>query len=930
VFDQFNRYAERLIKLFNLRSSQAFSLFNQIVSIKDIDRLDTFIREHMLEQTSADEQVKELKNNYHDLTASYKALQMAQKQQTMLLPMIKHADEYEERQEKIEAARRSATVTPFYFAFRKNELLERALAAETAAAEEQGEIEDSLDKKLSGLRERQGELKANIRTNAAGQRLQQIQQQMRDIASLQDNKRKQAERYNRAAQALKRALYSDEASFTATRTWAKDTRSSLDTKRKSLTSERDKHIERRGTLEAAIRELKNEIDSLQQRKSRISDADDRIRRNLSKALRIPEDQLPFTGELIQIRQSEHAWEPAIQRLLRGYGRRLLVAHRHYQSVSQYVNENHLNGRLVYVRVNSDEQRPQSKPEDRNALYYKLDINPDPQYGGFASWLHNDLIANQHFICCNTLQDYHRHMYALTREGQIRRGTQHEKDDRRRIGDVTEYVLGWDNRTKIEALNRQGQETFDEFEKVREEIAKIDQQLDRLNDGKSHLETLIDIETFDEIDWHSEEKRHSDLLREKQELESSSDVLKTLQRQLTDVEADIQKTTGQLRDVQNRLATHRVNIDRYQTEGQACAAEMKRAPDDTETFAPAIEAELRGEELLLDNIGRLEREITARFNNRAQTLVSNQQRLGEQIVGAMGNFRQEFPTVSEELDASLDAVPAYRDLLARIQRDDLPRYTERFKRMLDENMIRNLTLFKGQLEEQYKRIEDSIRKLNESLHHINYSDSTYIEIAFKRTKNEEVNLFRRTLNTALGDAANFSYEAAYERVRPIIERFDSDVRWTRLVTDVRNWLEFSAVERFRETGEEKETYSDSSGKSGGQKVKLAYTILASAVAYQYGLESSEVRSKTLRLVVVDEAFSKSDERNSRFAMELFRTLGFQLVVVTPLDKFSVVEPYIGVVHFVTNNQQENDSQVVDLTIKEFQARRAELNVDGVAL
>jgi hypothetical protein len=44
----------------------------------------------------------------------------------------------------------------------------------------------------------------------------------------------------------------------------------------------------------------------------------------------------------------------------------------------------------------------------------------------------------------------------------------------------------------------------------------------------------------------------------------------------------------------------------------------------------------------------------------------------------------------------------------------------------------------------------------------------------------------------------------------------------------------------------------------------------------------------------------------------------------------VEPYIGVVHFVTNNQQENDSQVVDLTIKEFQARRAELNVDGVAL
>ncbi len=51
-----------------------------------------------------------------------------------------------------------------------------------------------------------------------------------------------------------------------------------------------------------------------------------------------------------------------------------------------------------------------------------------------------------------------------------------------------------------------------------------------------------------------------------------------------------------------------------------------------------------------------------------------------------------------------------------------------------------------------------------------------------------------------------------------------------------------------------------------------------------------------------------------------------MVVTPLDKFSVVEPYIGVVHFVTNNQQENYSQVMDLTIKEFQAKRLELSMD----
>lgn len=929
MFDQFNRYAERLRKMFNLRSDQAFNLFKQIVSIKDIDRLDTFIRDHMLEQTSADERVKELKDNYHDLTASHKMLQMAQKQRDMLTPMVKHADDYDERQRKIEAARRSAVIAPFYFAYRKRDLLAEALRAEHEAADEQHAIEDSLETRLSQLREKQGELKADIRSDSAGQRLQQIDQQLRDIRALQDSKRKVAERYDRAAQALKRPPYSDEATFTTTRRWAKETHSNLDARRKILTNGRDEQVQLQGVLVKAMRDLQNEIESLQQRKSRIAEADDKIRRNLAQELRIPQGNLPFIGELIQVRPTEHTWEPAIQRLLGSYGRRLLVSQQFYQSISQYVNQNHLHGRLVYIRVSADDQRPQSKPEEPNALFHKLDINPDPQFKQFSEWLHNDLIANQYFVCCKTLQEFQRQKYALTRAGQIRRGTQHEKDDRRSLGDASEYVLGWDNRAKIEALYQQGRAKYDEAEAVRQKIAEIDQQLERLNDGKAHLETLLGIEAFQEIDWHSEQERQDDLLAEKQQLATASDKLKALQTQVTAVENDIQQIANQLKAIQETLATHRANIRRYETDQQVCEAELEHVPADAGEFEQSIQSELNGEVLTLEHISRLEREITARFNNRAQTLVSNQQRLGEQIVSEIGNFRQEFPTMTEELDASLDALPAYRALLAHIEHDDLPQYTDRFKRMLDENLIRNLTLFKGQLEEQYKAIEDSIRKLNGSLHQINYSDSTFIEINYKRTRNAEVNDFRKALNTALGDAANFNYLTAFERMKDIIERFEQDTRWMRLVTDVRNWLEFSAVERFRETGEEKETYSDSSGKSGGQKVKLAYTVLASAVAYQYGLENSETRTKTLRLVVVDEAFSKSDERNSRFAMELFRTLGFQLVVVTPLDKFSIVEPYIGVVHFVTNNQKENYSQVMDLTIKEFQAKRTELNVDNIA-
>src|SRR5260221_5390992 len=232
-----------------------------------------------------------------------------------------------------------------------------------------------------------------------------------------------------------------------------------------------------------------------------------------------------------------------------------------------------------MRVSADDQRPQNKPEDLHAIFHKLHINPDAQHQAFAQWLYDDLISNQHFICCNTLQEFQRQKYALSREAQIRRAAQHEKDDRRRLGDASDYVLGWDNRSKIEALNLQGRTKYDELESVRSKITEIDQQIERLNNGKGHLDTLISIEAFQEIDWHSEKKRQDDLLAEKQRLESASDKLKALQSQLNAVEGDIQQTTTQLKAIQETLANHRVNIQRYESDQQACDIELERIPND---------------------------------------------------------------------------------------------------------------------------------------------------------------------------------------------------------------------------------------------------------------------------------------------------------------------------------------------------------------
>jgi uncharacterized protein YPO0396 len=137
--------------------------------------------------------------------------------------------------------------------------------------------------------------------------------------------------------------------------------------------------------------------------------------------------------------------------------------------------------------------------------------------------------------------------------------------------------------------------------------------------------------------------------------------------------------------------------------------------------------------------------------------------------------------------------------------------------------------------------------------------------------------------------------------------------------VRNWFTFSASERVRDTDAEWEHYRDSDGKSGGQKEKLAYTILAASLAYQFGLEWGAERSRDFRFAVIDEAFGRGSDVSTRYALDLFGKLGLQLLIVTPLQKVHVIEPYVHAIGFV-DNPDGRYSRVQTLTIEEFRSRR----------
>jgi uncharacterized protein YPO0396 len=171
------------------------------------------------------------------------------------------------------------------------------------------------------------------------------------------------------------------------------------------------------------------------------------------------------------------------------------------------------------------------------------------------------------------------------------------------------------------------------------------------------------------------------------------------------------------------------------------------------------------------------------------------------------------------------------------------------------------------------------------------------------------------------------------VKAIIDRFrgrdgltELDRRWTAKVTDVRSWFLFGASERWRHDYTEYEHYSDSGGKSGGQKEKLAYTILAASLAYQFGLEWGAVRSRSFRFVVIDEAFGRGSDESAQYGLKLFAQLNLQLLIVTPLQKIHIIEPHVASVGFV-HNEQGRDSRLRNLSIEAYRAEKAEQEAKG---
>jgi len=933
LFESFPPYGAWFRRRFGIENEQALDLFHQTVSMKSVGNLTDFVRSHMLEPFDVAPRVSALIAHFDDLNRAHEAVLKAKRQVSLLAPLVADCERHNDLvvlSDELTACRDA--LKPFFASLKLQLLNKRITTLEDDWTRQNAQVLRLEEHKATQTIEER-ELRRSIAENG-GDRLDRLADEIRKKETEQQVRSRKAERYTELVRSLEispannaDAFLEQQRTFTAL----------LEASRESEATTQNELTEasvslRQGKTEHDV--LSAEIKSLKARRSNIPAEQIAMRTALCTALSLAEVDMPFVGELIQVREDERDWEGATERLLRNFGLSLLVPDACYAQVSEWVDRTHLKGRLVYFRVRAAARADLSSLH-RDSLVRKIAVKPDSP---FYDWIERELTQRFDVACCATHEQFRREARAITLAGQTKApGERHEKDDRNRIDDRSRFVLGWTNAAKIAALEAKARQAEVRLGELGSKIGALQAQQRALKARLDTLSKLNEYPDFREMDWRPIAAEVARLQDERRQLETASDILKNLTARLNALVDALAITDYDLVAQRDK----RSKTEQRKTDAQALHQQTQTLLDDPTNavhFSRFEQLEqMRGDalgehHLSVESCDNREQDMRGvlqkRLGSEAQTIA----RLREKIIRAMTEYKEAYRLETQEADVSVAAAGEYKAMLKSLEGDGLPRFEARFKELLNENTIREVANFQSQLNRERETIKERIAHINQSLTQIDYNTGRFIVLETQNAQDADIRDFQSELRTCTegsltgSDDAQYS-EAKFLQVRHIIERFrgregqtEMDRRWVSKVTDVRNWFTFAASERWREDGKEHEHYSDSGGKSGGQKEKLAYTILAASLAYQFGLEWGAVRSRSFRFVVIDEAFGRGSDESAQYGLKLFQQLNLQLLIVTPLQKIHIIEPFVASVGFV-QNEEGRASKLRNLTIAEYRAEKA---------
>lgn len=927
-------YEEKMLLVFGMRSDKALTLFNQIVGVKVLNDLDSFIRDNMLEERDAEEKYKELRENFQNLMDAKTSIEKTKEQIRQLEPIDRLAEDVLLIEKSIKELQSEKDIISYWFAVRTVKLCQEHLERRKSELRQLDDTIKANNAEKRRLDEAKSSLEVAINSDSVGQQIKDIEKEIINLTERFEERKKKEEKYNTLIHKLELPQSVDSSTFQSNKATAQKQKVALQELLDNELAERKRHLQNeKEDIEANIKSHVNTIKYLSEHNNNISGRVAEIRDEIIQHIGATADEIPFIGELIRLKDDEREWESAIERILHNFALRLIVPEKYYRKVNEYVNNHNLRGRIVYQRYNYDAALREfvNRHAQDNSLLNKIEFKPNAQY---IDWIEDRLYSEFNYTCVDTLEDFnHINEKAVTKEGLIKaKGGKHEKDDRPEISRREHYVLGWDNHEKISVIKKEHENLRRQVTAKNKKIKELDNKRKETEERKETFSRLLDFEKFDYIDWQSYSVRINEKKEEKKKLESTNDRVKTLQEQLEKVKqtiSDIEDRKENLYGSKALLLKDEEETKKRCSDNTNTQASMK--PVDVDEFEnnhselllvglEDIEARHKSLQNDIDNKIRKKQAEKSKKENECRSKIIKFKNPSEEITTKFRDWRSDVNSLPD----SVEFISEYQTFLKKLNEEALPSFEKRFNKYLHETVINNIYTFLQFFKDWESLINKTINQLNSYLRDINFNvyPETYIQLESSKKRNVNINEFVQMLEKAIPNMREINSTIDGQRlhfeqhVLPLMQRLQ-DEKWRKEVMDVRARFSYKAVEHYKADDQKRNTYESMGQLSGGEKAQLTYTILGSAIAYQFGLTKHGCDS-SFRFIAIDEAFRAQDEDKARYLISLCKQLHLQLLVVTPSDNIHIVENDISYVHYV--ERKGNTSVLYNMPINQFKEER----------
>ncbi|MGJ0118527.1 ATP-binding protein [Williamsia sp. MIQD14] len=910
-FDVQSAYQEALRRRVGIGSSSAaLALMGKAKAMKNVGDLNLFIRTYMLDRPDTYTKAQRLVENFTQLDEAYQAAARAHAQEKVLRPIPDAWQAYCGAEES--TTRAAELLGPPMRAFMREHRV-ALLQAKLDSIEDQRTALDNEVASWENIADEREDRHTSLRDQLTVDKgeLTSLEAELKSFEAEVTARNRAYERYSAVVARIGENTPESHEEFAALRDRApqigraaREAAASLSARAHPVFSaETDARREHEAVLE--------ELTTLTARRSLLPRDALAQRDAIATGTGIGAHDLPFAAELVEV-AAEHrdTWAGAAERVLRSLGMTLLVPQEHRRRVSDFVNATNLGGVLEFRAFDTDAAVTEPTPGTLAAVMSVDTAHPA------GPWLTGVVARSAAHVCVGTPVELDRHELAVTPQGLVKAGRdRYRKDDRRRVDDRTHWIFGTNTDGKRAALEESLVGLQARFDEARQASQDMRDLLEDNRERAKAAEALAAYGSWTELNWWSS-RRDADELNQRIEAVRGNRVdLAELEEQVDIARADWREAVARVGAINDQLRHIGSDWDRWLAELEQSTDTDAISDDDRDYLSGVLTTVLEGsgKELSIETYGEVRSDLRNALEAVQADANADRDSAENRIVRAAEAFVREWPAAANNLTPTIAGAEDLVSIHAGLIDHGLASTQERFRQLITTDISHSVSNLYKEIGDTNKRIRRGIAEVNSGLRRVDFNTGTYLQIAVQHNPTEEATEFARIVDAMMRDApAARAGDGAvlarqFYRIKNLIIALTATdaegKRWCDNVLDVRNSYFFYGKELARPAAGEPEdddappvhTYRNTATNSGGEQEKLVAFCLAAALSFS--LSSPDDHRPGFAPLMLDEAFSKSDETFSSQSLRAFEQFGFQLIIAAPIRMAGIVEQFIGQVILV---------------------------------